>query len=148
MSFVYVMTDGQHMKIGRSINPANRARELGARLLHAVNCFGSYKIVEYEAQKILTHQGRLVRGREWFDVTLDEAIAVIGEAMRCVGRDARDARQRADEREFFKLVHVQITPEMKQRLIAVRNRKINKPDFADQVREGLALYLAQEEGAA
>lgn len=87
MSFVYVISDGDHVKVGRSDNPTTRLSSLQTgttkklALLHQFGC-ARPKLVEARVHEELSD--RRVTG-EWFLVSPEEAIAAISAAHIAIG---------------------------------------------------------------
>jgi T5orf172 domain-containing protein len=86
-SFVYVISDGHRVKVGSSIDPDRRLRELQTgnprklQFLFVGVTPGSGYDIELKAQDMLAAHGASIGGSEWFDVSRElAAAAVMGSA--------------------------------------------------------------------
>ena len=79
---VYVMDNGRYRKVGFSANPAQRAKQVGQGLpvavVHTVETEFP-RAVERAAHDLLTPH-RV--SREWFDVSVEDAIAAVNKAAK------------------------------------------------------------------
>jgi hypothetical protein len=77
--YVYIISDGEKIKIGRSINPENRVRGIstqgGMKLVDTcfVSCENAH-VVEAAAHRHFSEQRGI---GEWFSVAFDEAVTVV-----------------------------------------------------------------------
>ncbi len=81
---IYVMRaeDGS-LKLGHSKKPAARARQIGrpVEVVHQTDVLEHVEKIERLAHRVLALHGRHIRG-EWFEASLDQAIAAIQTAVR------------------------------------------------------------------
>ena len=82
---IYVMTDGTSLKVGHSIAPQARAKQIGrpVDILHLTDIIVEAEAVERTAHRLLKISGKHVRG-EWFSASLEEAVEAINLARRIV----------------------------------------------------------------
>lgn len=81
---VYVMTDGTSLKVGHSIAPQARAKQLGSiDILHLTDIIVEAEAVERTAHRLLKMSGKHLHG-EWFSASLEEAVEAIERARRIV----------------------------------------------------------------
>lgn len=115
---VYVMADGTQTKIGISDNPQARARSVGVgrsapiRVIHVVaRDAGDARSVERTAHKLLAEKRA---SGEWFDVSPDEAIEAVRQAISMV--EAGDFRAPIPRHQYENVIGVRLEPDEKAAL--------------------------------
>ena len=90
---LYVATDGELFKIGITIDPPNRNKQLGLGVRFIKLWQRPYAVqIEYAIKGIFSHV--CVRGREWFAVTEKEMLFEVYRALRIEDDDQAVRRGR------------------------------------------------------
>lgn len=81
---IYIMRgDDGALKLGHSRNPEARAKQIGrpVKVVHQTDVIEHAERIERLAHRVLALHGKHIRG-EWFEATLEDAIAAIETATR------------------------------------------------------------------
>lgn len=78
--YVYVMTQGPKVKIGKSADPYQRSLQLNAKLAYQSEYRGDALSVEKLAHRVMALGSRAL-GFEWYQASFDDAVAAINIAI-------------------------------------------------------------------
>lgn len=145
---VYVLSGNGRVKIGRSVQPAVRAYQVGGRLEHASVEIPNSDTVERLAHKVLQAKGYRVGRSEWFDTTIEDAIGAVFLALEiAAGRAPEPVIARsARPSDLSEVIPLRLDDELYGRILAAQQRRgAAKPKIAQVIRELIRLGLEVDE---
>ncbi len=133
---IYVMqADDGTLKLGHSRNPTERAKQIGRPvvIVHQTDVIEHAERIERLAHRVLALHGRHIRG-EWFEATLDAAIAAIETAIRQAEGQELALGKSLSPLFGAEIIHMKVTPELIRALDNLRRAEPDLPSRSEMVR--------------